>query len=171
MDFFQVLRERHSIRSFTETPVEAEKLKAVLEAANLAPSAGNLQAYEIYCVTDGATLQALAEASFGQKFVGRAPVALAFCAHPGRADKYGSRGANLYCLQDATIACAHAQLAVTALGLASVWVGAFDDDAVRRVLDIGAGLRPVAILPIGYAAKVSRATPRRPLSDLVHLFD
>jgi nitroreductase len=168
MDFFQVLQERHSIRTFTEAQVEEEKLQAVLEAANSAPSAGNLQAYEIYCVKDRDVLQALAAASHGQKFVGRSAAALIFCAHPDRSTgKYGDRGSSLYCLQDATIACAYAQLAVTALGLASVWVGAFDDEAVRRALGIGGQLLPVAILPIGYGGKTPRATPRRSLADLV----
>ncbi|MFN4217846.1 MAG: nitroreductase family protein [Candidatus Bipolaricaulia bacterium] len=168
MDFFTVLRERHSVRSFAERPVEPEKLQAILEAANRAPSAGNLQAYEIYVVTRPAVLKALMRAAFEQKFVAQAPVVLVFCAHPAcSASSYGERGATLYSIQDATIACAYAQLAATALGLGSVWMGAFDEDAVRRALGIGDELVPVALLPIGYAAESPEITPRRALEDLV----
>jgi len=167
--FFRVVRARHSIRAFADRPVAAEMLQAILDAANRAPSAGNLQAYAIYVVTNPAARGALARAAFDQAFVGQAPVALVFCAHPARsAWKYGERGRTLYCVQDATIACAYAQLAAAALGLATVWVGAFDEEAVRRALGADRDLRPVAVLPIGYPAEEPEITGRRPLESLVH---
>ncbi len=169
MDFFEVVQTRQSIRAFTARPVEAGKLQAILEAANRAPSAGNLQAFEIYVVTRRAVMKGLAQAALGQEFVAQAPVVLAFCAHPELSSrKYGKRGASLYSIQDTTIACTHAHLAATALGLASVWVGAFNDDAVRNALGVGQDLQPVALLPIGYPAEVPERTSRRPLSSLVH---
>lgn len=82
MEFFEVVRSRHSIRAFTAKPVEAEKLHAILEAADRAPSAGNLQAYEIYVVTHRTILNALARAALDQEFIAQAPLALVFCAHP-----------------------------------------------------------------------------------------
>jgi nitroreductase len=169
MDFFEVVQTRQSIRAFAAKPVEAEELQAILEAANRAPSAGNLQAFEIYVVTRRATLRALADASLGQEFVARAPVALAFCAHPELSSrKYGKRGTSLYSIQDGTIACTHALLAATALGLASVWVGAFNDDAVRKAIGIGQDLLPIAILPIGHPCECPERTSRRSLASLVH---
>jgi nitroreductase len=59
-------------------------------------------------------------------------------------------------------------LAATALGLATVWIGAFDDGVVRAALDLQEGWLPVAILPVGYPAEAPPPTPRRDLSDLVH---
>ncbi len=168
MDFFDVVRERQSIRVFAVRPVEPDKLQSILEAANRAPSAGNLQAYEIFLITRRSVLRSLAAASLGQEFVAQVPVALAFCAHPARTSfKYGRRGTLLYCVQDATIACTYAQLAASALGLATVWVGAFDDDAVRKSIGIGEDLLPVAILPIGYAGEKPDRTSRRSLAGLV----
>jgi nitroreductase len=169
MDFFALVQKRRSVRAFVERRVEPEKLDAILEAANRAPSAGNLQAYEIYAVTRKATLRALADAALGQEFVAQAPVALVFCAHPGLSSrKYGRRGASLYAVQDATIACAHAHLAAAALGLASVWVGAFNDEAAREAIAVGQDLAPIAILPIGYPAEDPETSPRRPLAGIVH---
>lgn len=169
MDYFELLEKRHSIRAFTSQSVEQEKLQAILQAANRAPSAGNLQAYEIYMVTHPARRQALARAALDQTFIAQAPVALIFCANPARASmRYGQRGTTLYCIQDATIACAFAHLAATALDLASVWVGAFDDDSVRQVIGVGRDLLPVAILPVGYAGEKPEITSRRGLSSLVH---
>ncbi len=167
MDLFEVIARRRSIRAFQGRPVEPEKLQAILEAARQAPSAGNLQAYVIYQVTDPACRRALAQAA-DQEFVAQAPVVLVFCAHPARsAVKYGQRGERLYALQDATIAAAYAQLAAAALGLGSVWVGAFADAAVARALDLPAGLWPVALLPIGYPAEAPTPPTRRPLAEIV----
>jgi nitroreductase len=168
MDFFDVVKTRQSIRAFQDKPIAPEQLQQILETINHAPSAGNLQSYEVYLATDRTVIQSLARATGGQDFVTQAPLALVFCAHPTRAaQKYRERGTSLYCVQDATIACAYAQLAVTALGLASVWVGAFDEDAVRQAIGVGYELRPVAFLPIGYAAETPERRSRRALAELV----
>jgi nitroreductase len=169
MDFFEVVRQRHSIRVFTKQFVEEEKLEKILGAANAAPSAGNLQAYEIHVVRAAKDRAALAAAAFGQEFAAAAPVLLVFCAHPARAEgRYRERGRRLYSVQDATIACTFAMLAVTDLGLATVWVGAFNDEAVWKAIGAPPGLVPVAVLPIGYAGERAKPAPRRQLSDLVH---
>ena len=169
MEFFEILALRHSIRAFSSRPVEEAQIQKILEAANQAPSAGNLQAYEVYVVRDSATRRALAQAAYGQEFLSSAPLVLVYCAHPARnAGRYGERGRRLYAPQDATIACTFSMLAVTALGLATVWVGAFDDEAVSRAIGLPTGIEPVAMLPIGYSGEGPAPTTRRPLKDLVH---
>ena len=103
MEFFDVIQNRHSIRNFTDQPVEPEKLQQILETANLAPSAGNLQAYEIYVVTDAKKRDGLSCAALAQEYVARAPVALVFCTHPELTEgRYTERGTRLYTVQDAT---------------------------------------------------------------------
>jgi nitroreductase len=59
-------------------------------------------------------------------------------------------------------------LAATALGLSTVWVGAFDEDEVRYLVNAPQAHRPVAMLPIGYAAESPQIRPRRGLNDLIH---
>jgi nitroreductase len=168
MEFFEVIQRRRSVRAFCSTPIEEEMLERILEAANAAPSAGNLQAYEIYVVTAHSTRSALARAAGDQFFLACAPIALVFCTHAKRSMRYGERGEDLYTIQDATVACTFAMLAATALGLATVWVGAFHTDEVRRIIGAPEDTDPVAILPIGYAAEEPPSPGRRPLSDLVH---
>jgi len=169
MEFFETLQRRVSTRAFKSTPVEEEALWKILEAANSAPSAGNLQAYEIVVVRDPVRRRELAHAAVEQWFIAQAPVVLVFLANPQRSRwRYGRRGAELYCLQDATIACAYAQLAATAVGLGSCWVGAFDEEAVRRILAAPSQLRPIAILPIGVPDEAPEPRARRPFGDLVH---
>lgn len=169
MDFFDVLNERHSVRLFQERPVEAEKLQRIVEAINRAPSAGNLQAYEVYLVRQAKHRADLVRAAGDQQFLGQAPIVLVFCAHAKRAEaRYLERGTELYCIQDATIACTFAMLAATALGLSSVWVGAFDEEAIREIIGARRDQRPVAMLPVGYAAESPRVRERRPLEEIVH---
>ena len=168
MNLFETIRARQSVRAFLNKEVEPEKLNAILEATNQAPSAGNLQAYEIHLIRDAATQQALVAAALDQKLLAQAPVVLIFCAHAARSAKYGARGSQLYCLQDATVAAAYAQLAATAQGLATCWVGAFDEAGVARAANLPQGQRPVAMLPIGYAAESPPRASRRGVADLVH---
>lgn len=169
MEFFDVLEARHSIRAYEVRPVEPEKLQRILEAISRAPSAGNLQAYEVYLVCDEHRKRALAAAAGEQEFLAQASVDLVFVANAAlSAVKYGGRGVQLYCVQDATIACTFAMLAAAALGLSTVWVGAFDEEDVRAVLGAPEGHRPVAILPIGYPDETPRIRARRSLSEIIH---
>jgi len=86
-----LLRTRRSVRAFADREIDEDKVRCVLEAANSAPSAGNLQAYEIILVRDSAVKRVLAAACLGQEFVAAAPVVLIFCAHPKRSGShYGS---------------------------------------------------------------------------------
>lgn len=169
MEFFEVLTARHSIRAYDPRPVEGKKLQRILEAVNGAPSAGNLQAFEIYLVCDEARKMALVRAAGDQEFLAQAPVVLIFCAHAALSEtRYAHRGAQLYCVQDATIACTFAMLAVTALGLSCVWVGAYDEEEVRSIIGAPVDHRPVAILPIGYAGETPRLRSRRGVHSLLH---
>ncbi len=168
MDFLDVIERRRSVRAYTKSPVTPRQVETILATARLAPSAGDLQAYQIVIVEKHETKAALAEAALAQHFIAGAPVVLAFCANPALSEgKYGRRGASLYCLQDATIAACYAQLAATALGLASCWVGAFDEARAAEALRLPAGLRPVVIMPIGYAAESPDRPSRRPLGEIV----
>lgn len=172
MDFFEIIQNRHSIRNFLDKPVAPELIERILQAANRAPSAGNLQAYEIFLIQGQKQRAALAQAAFGQEFLLQAPVSFVFCTHPARSEwRYSQRGTSLYTIQDATIACTFALLAAADLGLGSVWVGAFDEQEVSRAIGNPTGLYPVAILPVGYPAGEPTIKPRRTLDDLVHRMD
>ena len=168
-DFFETVRHRHSIRHYQpDQPVEEAKLHAILEMACAAPSAGDLQSYRIAVVRDAAHREALAQAADRQDFLREAPVCLVFSADPERAEtEFGPRGRDLYALQDATIAAAYAQLAVVAAGLGSTWVGQFNGEEVAGIVGTGTGVRPIALLSIGYPAELPQETPRRPLDDIV----
>lgn len=168
MQFPEVIGRRRSIRAFRATAIEEQKIHAILATAQSAPSAGDLQAYRIVVVTAVETKALLAKAALGQQFIAQAPVVLVFFADRRRSKaKYGCRGTELFCVQDATIAAAYAQLAATQEELGSCWVGAFDDNGVSESLGAPAHLRPMALMPLGYSAETPERPPRRALSQLV----
>lgn len=168
MDFFEVLKKRHSIREFQEKKIPEKTVQELLAAINSAPSAGNLQAFEVVLVSLKEKKKKLAQAALNQSFIAQAPLVLVFLANPEKsATKYGQRGANLYCLLDAAIAAAYAQLSAAALDLGTVWIGAFDDKNVKEVLKAPEELIPVAILPLGFPAETPSPTPRRKPEELV----
>ncbi len=165
LGFFDLVRRRHSVRRYTGDAVSDEQLQMILEAANAAPSAGDLQAYQIVVIEDSESKAEIASACFEQEFIAFAPRVLVFCAEPQRsAEKYGERGAELYCVQDATIAAAYAELAIHALGLSTTWVGGFNEEELAEMIGCE---KPICVLPIGHPAERAEPTPRRSLQDIV----
>jgi nitroreductase len=76
-----LVKARRSVRAYASQPLDETELKQILEAANRAPSAGNLQAYDILIVRAEAAKRALAKAALSQGFIAQAPIVLAFFAN------------------------------------------------------------------------------------------
>jgi len=133
MNFYDVIAQRRSCRTFQAVDVVQESLERILSACTKAPTAGDLHSFQIVVIRDAERRQRLAEACHDQKQVANAPVVLVFCALPERSRGRYHQRADMYSLQDASIACTVAMLAATAEGLGSCWVGAFVDDEVARV--------------------------------------
>ena len=168
MDFIELVRNRRSVRSFRKSKVDPARLVAIMEAVRAAPSAGNLQSYRVAVVEELRLKAALAMAAGGQQFLEAAALILVFFADLERsAARYADRGRALFALQDATIAAAYAQLAIVAAGMASTWIGYFDETAVSRALGLENGLVPVAMLSVGYPAELPEPTSRRRLDEVV----
>ncbi|KQM12395.1 hypothetical protein AOA80_02315 [Methanomassiliicoccales archaeon RumEn M1] len=161
-------RNRRSVRNFTEEDVPEEVVVEALEAGNLAPSAGNLQARDFVVVRDDEKKHALAEAAFSQRFVAQAPVVIVCCANQERIAEYGPRGRELYCVQDVAAAVQNMLLYLADAGYGSCWVGAFNEKKVTDLLRLPSHVRPVAMLPVGRPAGQGRSPPRMGLDVLVH---
>ena len=139
-----------------------------VRCAGSAPSAGNLEAWDVVVVTDEETKSALAEAAFSQEHVERAPVIFVVCSNYVRSmSRYGERGI-LYGLEDATIACTYMMLAAHAKKLHTCWTGAFDEDAVREILDLPPHIRPIAMLAAGRGYPPAALTERMAVGEHVH---
>jgi nitroreductase len=167
-EFREFLRSRSSVRVFAPDPVPEEQIQYLLSCASTAPSAGNLEAWDVVAVTDPEVREGLADAALSQSHVAEAPLVLVVCSNYVRSmSRYGERGI-LYGLEDATIACTYLMLAAHAAGLSSCWTGAFDDEAVRTILGLPAHVRPVALLAVGRSREAPVRTGRMPPEDHLH---
>ena len=147
MTVMEAIEQRFSVRSFKKYEIEEDKLARVMEAARLAPSASNRQEWRFILVRDESMRERLAEAARGQTFVGEAPAVIVGCAVA--ADHVMPCGLHCYPI-DVAIAMTHITLAATAEGLGTCWIGAFDADRVRDLLDVPKDVIILGMLPIGY---------------------
>jgi nitroreductase len=170
MNLFEAIKNRRSIRAFKSDPVPEVTLNKILDAARWAPSAGNRQPWELIIVTDPIVKRYLRDAALGQSFIEESPLTIVVCANEARsAGIYGNRGRRFYCLLDVAAAVQNILLAAYALGLGTCWVGSFDDKTVINALNLPLGVRPIAIIPIGYPEETPQPPPRIRLGDLIHL--
>jgi nitroreductase len=168
-DLLEAIRGRRSIRAFRSREVSVEDVARLIDAARWAPSAGNIQPWEFIVVRRSEVKRVLAGAALGQGFIEEASVVIVVCANEHRSSQgYGMRGKSLYCIQDTAAALQNIHLMAYSLGLSTCWVGAFNEDEARRILGIPQGIRPVAMIPVGYAAETPEPPSRRPLSQVVH---
>jgi len=154
----EAIRMRHSVRSYMNTPVEKEKIDQVLEAARLAPSAGNRQEWRFVVVTDKKRRKMLAKAARRQSFVGDAPCVIACCADT---DMHVMTCGQLCYPIDVAIAVDHMTLRAVELGLGTCWVGAFQEDEVKKILNIPDRIKVVELLTLGYPRSKSVGAKKR----------
>lgn len=169
MELKEILEKRRSIRKFKSIEISDEKIGEVLQLAQLAPSAGNVQAYKIKIVKSVEDKKKLMEATMSKQEVFlSAPVVLVICADPKESEsKYAERGRNFYAFQDATIFAAYIQLVLVSMGFDSVWVGGFIEDKVKEALLLPENLKPVAIIPFGYPDGEPRPRERKKVEEIL----
>jgi len=153
MDVFEAMEKRHSVRSFNpDRDVPDEMVEELLRCGCQAPSAGNVQPWRFIIVRDAEMKEELAAAALGQGFLAEAPVVIVVCADlAAHSLNYGQRGVELYSIQDTAAATENMLLAATALELGACWVGAFREEDVVKALNLIKDLRPMALVPVGYA--------------------
>lgn len=168
MDVLEAIRSRRSARAFLDKDVSNEDVATLIDSARWAPSAGNIQPWELIIVKKEHVKRQLVDAA-QQSFIIEAPVVIVVCANESRSSQgYGVRGKTLYCIQDTAAAIQNIHLTAFSLGLGTCWVGAFREEDVARVLKLPRGIRPVAIIPVGYPAESPRPRRRRPVNQIIH---
>jgi len=167
MEFSEVIAKRRSVRHFNpKLDVADEDIRALLEAAVVAPTAGNIQPWRFTIVRSIEAREKLAEA-LRQRWATNAPVVIVVSVDPRPCSaRYGDRGERLYAIQDTSAAVQNILMAAVDRGLASCWIGAFNTEAVREAIGMASPIEPIAILPVGYSAESAGRPARRPLSEV-----
>ena len=164
MEFSELIEKRYSVRAYKSDPVEDDKLQQVLEAARLAPTAANLQPFQLI-VIHTAGREAELKRIYSRDWFVHAPLIICVCGIPGQG--WVRKDGKSYNDVDAAIAMDHLILAATNLGLGTCWIAAFDPSAAREVLDLPDDVEPITFTPLGYPADEPGPTNRKALSELV----
>lgn len=170
-EFHDMLFTRHSIRKYTDEPIDGEHVKLLLEAALLAPSGKSVRPWEFVVVEDKEVLAKMSECRpFGSGPVAKCKLAIVVCGDPGKTDVW---------VEDCTIAATYIQLQAEALGLGSCWIqmrGRFDKDnndsadLIRELLDIPGEQQVECIIVLGHKDEARRPVdPDKLLWEKVHI--
>lgn len=143
MEVFEAIKQRKSVRAYQPTPVPNEKLIKVLEAARLAPSAGNIQPWRFIVVLDPQKRKKIAKGCRYGHFLDESPVIIVGCGDQKASPRWHAI--------DTCIAMENLVLAATGEGLGTCWIGFFNEKTIREMLKIPSRLKVVALLAIGYS--------------------
>lgn len=154
MDFTEVISKRRAVRHYKNDPIPAEKMAKLYEALQMAPSGNNRQPYRFYFVTDPEKRREIVTKACHQEFILEPPVIMVAVCDQG--DDF-----------NVAIAVDHLILAATDEGLGTCWVGWFEREVVRQILNIPATQDIPIMVPIGYPAESPAPRPRKSIKELV----
>ncbi len=164
MDVFEAIEKRRSVRVYQDKPIPEEKLRKILEAARLAPSARNSQDYQLVVVKNEKMRKKIASEATSESFIGAAPVIVVAVALDPEFIMPGGIPAHPV---DIAIAVDHMTLVAVEEGLGSCWIGAFKQGPIKEILGIPDRYRVVVLLSLGYPVKSPKRKPRKPLKEIV----
>jgi len=158
LDVFKAIKTRRSIRKYNPDSIPDEKLKMILEAARLAPSAGNRQPWRFVVVQDAERKKAPAKAANNNTFLADAATIVTAIGDPEMSKRWYEK--------DPMIAVEHMALATTALGYGTCWIGAFNEEEVKRLLNIPEEMCVIVLLSIGVPDETPQPRPRKEISEI-----
>ena len=168
MELFDVMKERYSVRDYADKPIEEEKLRQILEAGRIAPTAANKQPVRIYMIRNAEGLEKIRSLT---RCAFNAPVVLLFAYDEDAVWKSPLEPGFNAGHQDVSIVATHVMLRAWELGIGSVWVNFFPQTETGRAFGLGENEKPVLLLPLGYPGEKAKPSPmhsqRNPLEDLV----
>ena len=176
MEFIEVINSRKSIRSFTNNEIEQDKIEYICNCARQAPSWMNKQCWNFIVVKNDEKINLIANASIINRWLKKAPVIIIACADPLLSNK--KNGID-YSIVDVAIAFEHLILAATDIGLATCWIGGFNHEKVKNILEIPPRIKIIAMTPLGYPKNtegiiekskkiITRNTKRKSLREIIH---
>ena len=174
MSFLELIKNRQSVRTYSDMPVEREKLNRCLEAARLSPSACNSQPWRFIVVDNAELRDKIARSTFNEvvsfnKFSLTAPALVVVTANKGNLKtKVGQMITNIpYYLIDIGIAAEHFCLQATEEGLGTCMIGWFNEKEIRKHLDIPKNEMITLVIAMGYP-KVDniRTKNRKPIDEI-----
>ncbi len=170
MDTIDCIKSRRSIRKFLPNKIPESILWEIIDAANNAPCAGNLQNWRFIVTTDEEKIKLIAKACLDQDWIATAPVVIVVLSNDSSLEReYGKRGAELYSIQNVAAAVENLILAAWNFGIGSTFVGAFTEVKIRKEMRIPDNIKMHAVIPLGYLAEMPRPVSKLNLPDIVDI--
>jgi len=167
MEILEIIKNRRSVRSFQKKEIEEKIIEKLIEALLWAPSAGNLQSRKFYFIFNDKIKEMLTKAAFNQNFFKEAPLVIVACADNKITKIYGQRGKDLYSICDVSASIQNLMLLAYSENLGTCWIGAFDEEEVKKTLNLPDYLKPIAIVPVGFSVKKPSPPPRVKKSEAI----
>ncbi len=153
----ELLKERRSVRQFTEQPLDDHLILQTLELCRWAPSARNRQPCQYTVIRNREVIDNLARVrSQSSSPIGSAPVAVAVSADPALSNRF---------VQDGCIAATYLMLAAETLGLGSCWIADMDRDEIKELLGLPLNHYIATVTPLGYPRAATEPPDRHPVED------
>ncbi len=178
MEVREAIQSRRSIRKYQNRPVEAEKLTMLLDSAHLAPSGKNAQPCSFIVIQDPAQRQAVYNTCGRYDYLLEVPLLIALVGDLKSRVKAESKPMDIMAeqyteerhriIRDCAIAGDHLVQQAQELGLGTIWVGNFTQEAIRETLRAPKDNYVLALLAIGYPAESPEPRPRKPVADTVY---
>ena len=170
MDFYKVIENRTSNKSYKSTPIPEEKLDKIINAALMAPSWKNKTCYKFVLINQQDIKEQIAQTILNKddkmaEAVKQAPVLAVIVADPNES---GNTDDKSYFMVDCGIAMEHLILAATNEGYGTCWIGSFDENNIQKVLNIPQNFKVVAMSPIGETDEVSQHYPPKNVSQHIY---
>ena len=160
MDFFEVVKGRKSVRSYSRKGLEKELIEKIIDAGRLAATARNEQPWEFIAVSDKGILKKVSDICPNGPFIKDASCLITVFSKDTK-----------YYLEDCSAATQNMLLAIEALGLGGCWVAGDKKgyiDEIRKFLDVPASYKLVSMISLGYPEKPQGPKPKRDLKDMLH---
>lgn len=165
----EAIRQRYSCRAFAKKKISNDAIKTILDAARNAPAAGNIFTVRLILVSDDEKKKQLVNAAFQQDFIAQASHVIVVCSDKRNLEMaYGER-AELYARQQAGAAIENMFLKITDMNLGACWIGAFDEQEVKAILNVPDNIDVEALLPVGYAAEKQKLRRKPDLDKITFL--
>ena len=167
MELQDVIEKRRSIRKFSEKPVSRELLTKLIQAASMAPTASNLQAWRFFVVDDPELVRNID--SFSPGLSGKPPVIIAVASDLAEAERRGSQNSLKYGLMmDAAMAAENLMLRAVDLGLGTCAIKSYNDKAVHKLLKLPETMRLEILISVGWPEGEPRMPKRKPMEEVLY---
>lgn len=173
MNVLDIIKNRRSIRKYTDKKIARKDLEVILEAARLAPSACNSQPWHFVVLDDDLVKDAFCKEVFtgiyaNTMFAAKAPVIVAVVSNKGNiATRVGNMlKQTLFWVMDTGIACQNLVLQAQSMGIGSCWIGWFDLKKAAKFLKADAGEKVEILIALGYPDEQPDARPRKEFKEI-----